>query len=922
MLQDVRWLPGTAGNDRYFLINQYQLQIGTLDKDLQSTIVKTINFDVAGDKHNDACCFSMEPRRGDHLVAIGHTNGRICVVNPTEDDCVSELRNNFMCDQSRSISKLSWCPTNPAWLFVAQPRYRHNEANVVVYDISRSSRNNRDLSSIYDVYCGDAIDSTWFPGEAGFAVATRRLVRLYDLRTTQRQRPDDLHIEGTTAIAADPWQRNRLCCISRSGIRLFDLRYQKRHMHYYHQNMARNVPPRRFMFHPNRRNNLSVVLKESRQLAEYIPAPNEYYDAVDKCVSPNDFLSNFNYDRHLSYLRRYVPFDRKILSFDWHLQDRDRVLLTFDDKSVAVFDDCQFPDFDFKDGVYAAQTDDELEVTTTGFVLTEPDEKTVTAPEIETVPEDYEIDISEVMMQRVKEGYGIAEGSPKLTDLISQCATVIAADKLAPAELRICWEWIARVVHIDFSADYGMRYNSSFPGALTVLQGLSGNTGSTSFNIDQNKFIRRINIRTMKHPCRDILLKLCGWPPIRKMDDEKNFEDRITYELSLEASTATKAIALAFFTGRSEKAKEYFDHWSRSKDSELHKDFDLVKKYIHLLEDTNSFCETSMDGHSTYHEQISDPYLSAIVLYIQTRVSYQNNLMQVMKITKMPIDDRIAFAAVFMSDIELRRAITQMQEESQTRLDGLLICGLGCHEACHSLLQEYVERTGDIQTVTIILIATDCFFNGGEAVLRGVSSPFHARLAANSSEHGTTSRWIRRSYCCVQDYFQVLNAWGMWINRAYLASLLQARLKVLPPKDTQAVLACSFCGAQAFVAKVDEEEQTKAIIDSFPGRIHQIGDPKKIVPRTMACHKCRKPLPKCALCRYNVGNPLYIEDSQSPISHWFVWCTVCHHGGHLSHVMSWFEEIDICVVPGCECRCQKHGYVHNVNNPELPTTFS
>ncbi|KAK0396871.1 hypothetical protein QR680_001892 [Steinernema hermaphroditum] len=885
MFHDVRWLPDAHDSERYFTINQGQIEVGTFDKDLQPSIVKTINYDVAGEKHNDACCFSIERRRGDNLIAIGHSDGRICVVNPLEDDRVSELRNKDMCDQQRPIAKLSWSPTNPAWLSAAQLKYRHNDASVAFYDISRSSRNNRDLSSIFEVSYSDATDATWFPGEPEtFAISTKRMVKLFNVR--DKQRPFDIHIEGVLAITADPLQPNRFACVCRTGIRLYDLRHIKRPIHVYPFSSPRSVQDkaRRFVFHPNRLNNLSLAMKDSRFLTEYIPTPEDYYE-LDKSSSAQDILNNLNIDKQLSYFTRDVPFERKILSFDWHPQKRDRVLLTFDDKSLTVFDDRQFPNFDFVDDTYSIQTDDKVDVSELDYEITC----------------DHEVDISEIMKQRVENGYGMAEGSMKLTDLITQCATVIAADKTASEELRTCWDWIGRVVHMDFSVDHGVKLTSSFPGALSVIHILDGDEGSISGIIDQDKFVRTLKMRTMKHQCRDILLKLCGWPPIRKMDERESY-DKITHELSLEISTATRAIAIAFFTCRSEKAREYFDHWIRHvKAPGLQKDFELVRKYIYIFEDTNSF-EFSMDAQSSYHEQIKDPYLSAIVLYIQTRVSYQNNLMEVMKLTKMPIADRIAFAAIFMSDSDLRDAVAQMQEESKNRLDGLLICGLGCHEACHKLLQGYIARTGDIQTMSIILIATDCFFNGKEAVLHGVSSPFQKQLRANDWKHGKNSRWIRESYCCVQDYFQVLNSWRMWIDRAYLASLLQARLKVLPPKDSQAVLACSFCGAQAFVDKADDEDLAKTIMN-FQGRMHQIGNPNRVVPRTI----------------YNIGNPLYVEDSQSPISHWFVWCTGCHHGGHLSHVISWFNEIDICVVPGCECRCQKRGYVDAVNCRDFTT---
>lgn len=54
--------------------------------------------------------------------------------------------------------------------------------------------------------------------------------------------------------------------------------------------------------------------------------------------------------------------------------------------------------------------------------------------------------------------------------------------------------------------------------------------------------------------------------------------------------------------------------------------------------------------------------------------------------------------------------------------------------------------------------------------------------------------------------------------------------------------------------------------------------------RMMSCARCRKPLPKCTICRKHFGS--YAEaistgndhypNIRSPIDHWFVWCCVSY----------------------------------------------
>jgi len=59
--------------------------------------------------------------------------------------------------------------------------------------------------------------------------------------------------------------------------------------------------------------------------------------------------------------------------------------------------------------------------------------------------------------------------------------------------------------------------------------------------------------------------------------------------------------------------------------------------------------------------------------------------------------------------------------------------------------------------------------------------------------------------------------------------------------------------------------------------------------RTLSCI-CRKPLPKCIICRRSLGsqaepeaemelmNSSNIKEKGSMIDHWFVWCALCSHG--------------------------------------------
>jgi len=88
--------------------------------------------------------------------------------------------------------------------------------------------------------------------------------------------------------------------------------------------------------------------------------------------------------------------------------------------------------------------------------------------------------------------------------------------------------------------------------------------------------------------------------------------------------------------------------------------------------------------------------------------------------------------------------------------------------------------------------------------------------------------------------------------------------------------------------------------------------------RVMTCPKCRRPLPKCVICRKHCGSqaePINYGDDErfinipTAIDHWFVWCSHCNHGGHLTHVREWFNDYAVCPASGCDCMCMERDQV-------------
>jgi len=125
------------------------------------------------------------------------------------------------------------------------------------------------------------------------------------------------------------------------------------------------------------------------------------------------------------------------------------------------------------------------------------------------------------------------------------------------------------------------------------------------------------------------------------------------------------------------------------------------------------------------------------------------------------------------------------------------------------------------------------------------------------------------------------------------------------------VIICNFCGSPIYPTVSQKIENLRP--NSTPKMTNPLQ--RRIImssrSRMMSC-LCRKPLPKCSICRRHFGSQIEPEvptnnngviQTISPIDHWFVWCCSCNHGGHLLHMKDWFKEYLICPINECDCLC-------------------
>lgn len=156
----------------------------------------------------------------------------------------------------------------------------------------------------------------------------------------------------------------------------------------------------------------------------------------------------------------------------------------------------------------------------------------------------------------------------------------------------------------------------------------------------------------------------------------------------------------------------------------------ILATHISLREqEGNTSFKELCSGLST---DLDDPFMRAIFAYLAT-----GDWRDVLEEDALPLRDRVGVALRFLQDEELNRTLESMARKATMigDLEGLLITGLD--PAGFSLLQSYVDRTGDVQTAALAA----AFVHPGQV------------------SDGRAERWI-------QAYRKLLDHWKLYTIRA------------------------------------------------------------------------------------------------------------------------------------------------------------
>jgi hypothetical protein len=309
------------------------------------------------------------------------------------------------------------------------------------------------------------------------------------------------------------------------------------------------------------------------------------------------------------------------------------------------------------------------------------------------------------------------------------------------------------------------------------------------------------------------------------------------------------------------------------------------------------------------------PYIRALCTFLLNSGDPDSSNM-ILNDESLSLVDRIAFACSFLDQTTIINFLNTCLHGcfQNGNLDGLILTGLD--KSGFALLQAYMDKTADVQTVAIIsslvLLPNDWVF-----------------------ERSLHSEWIG----CYRD---LLNSWQMWQYRAKFDVYRAERMRKLKRNAEDAATNIASGSASRGnihpprrssvnnnqtrkVSTVNSNRPSDADVTVIPPQLHarcnycntslplmmmrrnesmaklwisrQKPNSNEQKPILSSCPnpQCRKPLPRCAVCLLPLGclNPYlemkkigrtgltggddYSDLANLPFAEWFTWCMKCKH---------------------------------------------
>lgn len=322
-------------------------------------------------------------------------------------------------------------------------------------------------------------------------------------------------------------------------------------------------------------------------------------------------------------------------------------------------------------------------------------------------------DIAVKMRKRALLGYGLEPED------LGKNAELIPGD----SHLRGLWSWLDLQRFLEESSRLKLVNKSDYAVGVRAMLG-----DRSSEPVYRPSGQGPLNLVTYTSRERERVLWLCGWKQRHDGLQGNVFNRR----LEKEGNYARKA-AIHLFNLRLREAITVLKEAATADEQGGASSLGLVA--LSLSGYTRETRESWREVWHSLHLSLGDPYLQAMFAFLTAADDGYSELLQD---CNMAIEDRVAFACLHLTDSKLLEYIEGLAEAlvEQGNLDGVLLTGMS--EEGSQLLQCYLDRTGDVQTVSV-------------AALQSYPSPL------SSSP---------RAQLWVDHYRHLLDQWQLWYQRS------------------------------------------------------------------------------------------------------------------------------------------------------------
>ncbi|KNZ76567.1 WD repeat-containing protein [Termitomyces sp. J132] len=282
--------------------------------------------------------------------------------------------------------------------------------------------------------------------------------------------------------------------------------------------------------------------------------------------------------------------------------------------------------------------------------------------------------------------------------------------------------------------------------------------------------------------------------------------------------------------------------------------------------------------------RLQDPYFRAILTHLAL-----NDWSEVLEEEALPFRERLAVAFQFLDDKAVTSYLRRCQDRAINRgdIDAIIIPGLSS-KAGMDILQGFVNRTGDVQSAAIM-----------GSFVYPPRNPHQIRSISVMERR--VERWVE-SYRDLLDGFKMFHRRVEFdIERGQIA-LKGGAVNVGDWVPKQVIIRCHYCN--------------KSVIPDGSSVNRRLTEYYYVQPT--ACFHCHRSLPRCSICLMTLSivrdeareaELLHTHSSKDTMEDTIVMCQTCRHGGHVSHIIAWFNGQDgsfghdVCAVADCDCHC-------------------